>query len=88
MADKPKTISKRFQRSDLAQFLPTPRLIKEFDAISADIVETLPNAIADIASDSSTVLAVSAFQAPPPQLTMPVLVDATAHILANQIFGA
>lgn len=45
MAD---TVSKRFQRSDLATFLPTPRLIKEFDALSADVTENIPGSIDEI----------------------------------------
>lgn len=87
MADKPVVISKRFQRSDLTQFLPTPRLIKEFDSLSADVTETLPNAIAAIATDADTVMAGAAFQQRPPQQP-PVTEDATMRILAGQIFGA
>jgi hypothetical protein len=44
-ASLPQTVSKRFLRKDLEAFLPTPRLIKEFDAMSADVTTVLPEAI-------------------------------------------
>lgn len=87
MADRPDVISKRFQRSDLAQFLPTPRLIKEFDAISADVTETLPDAIAGVGADADTILAAVAFQPRPPQ--MPIAgAESSSSILAAGAFQA
>lgn len=40
--------SKRIQESDLAKFLPTRRLIKEFAALSVDVSETIPTSIDEI----------------------------------------
>ena len=84
MAEKPATVSRRLQRRVLEQFLPNPRAIKEFDALSQDVVDTLPDAIAGIGSDADSVLQISSFQNPrTPAMQSPAQADA---ILAGALF--
>lgn len=61
--------SKRINRAALAAFLPTQRLIKEFEALSIDVAETIPTSIdeinsslelAQLAADMAASLAASA----------------------------
>lgn len=84
MADRPSVRTKRLSRDKLATFLKSHELIKAFEHIAVDVGETLPDAIADFAQDSGSVLAARSFTRPIPQLPPE---DAASQILAAQIFG-
>ena len=51
------TLTKPLPRSDLAQFLPSPRAIDAFENIQADVSENIPNSIAQIIDLTNELLA-------------------------------
>lgn len=51
--------AQKISRGDLSKFLPTPQLIKQFEAFSDDIVDNLPNAAKDAQETADEALALS-----------------------------
>lgn len=86
MADRPPVKTRRITRDKLAQFLPTHELIKAFEDLSADVSQTLPDAIDGATVDAGSLLATASFARQPPRA--PVFNNAASDILASQIFGA
>ncbi len=85
MAERPLVKTRPITREKLATFLPTHELIKAFENLSADVSETLPDAIEGASVDASTVIAGSMFQprrdpAPAPD------VDSVAAVMAGAAF--
>lgn len=86
MADRPPVKTQRLTRDKLAQFLPTHELIKAFENLSADVSETLPDAIEGATVDAGSMLSTASFARQP--ATPPTFHNAASDILAGQIFGA
>lgn len=86
MPDRPAVKTRRITRDKLAQFLPTPELIRGFEDMTADVTETLPNAIEAATADSGSLLAVASFVRAP--AAPPAFHNQASDILSGQIFGA
>ncbi len=86
MANPPDIPSNRLLRKDLELFLPTPRLIKQFDQLAQAVAVDLPDSIAGLPDNENNILASGSFIQSPQTIQTPE--DASSRILAGQIFGA
>lgn len=86
MADRPSVYTKQISRAELAEFLPSPRAIRAFENMIADVSQTIPDSIEGTTQDQGTILAGRAFASP--TYAPPVAADESQSIIASQIFGA
>jgi hypothetical protein len=86
MADRPSVKTRPITRDKLAQFLPSFELIKAFEAMTQDITETLPDAIAQGSEEVTTVLSAEVFRhrdpVPSPLQQQPVDASTALSLMA------
>lgn len=82
--DKPAVMSKRVTRTDLWSFLKNHRLVKAFEDVQNDVIDTIPAVIQGAAEDASNVLANEAFLPRPP---IPAPQDSAGNTVAAQVFA-
>lgn len=89
MADTPTIQTRKLTREQIADVVgKNPRAIKLIEALTADVSQTLPDAIAGTTEDAGSLLAADAYRRRAvPALPFAAESDASA-VIASQVFGA